>query len=365
LKTLLQIVPRVPGGIDGVGDYALTIAQKLREDFDCNTIFVTFRTSSATTAAGFQVLPLDRLLENSGAEFEHVLLHYVNYGYQKRGVPFRLLSILRELRKQHRGRMATVFHELYASGPPWTSAFWLRPVQIDLAKSVARLTDVCLVSSDNFRRELRRLEPHAEIHLHPIPSGIGEPELSAEQIADRDPHRWAIFGGTGLMERSLRSFKPIMLRIPASIAPRRLFLLGGEENSRTRASVVDLGIETIYQPRISAADASEILRTCSFAWLDYFHRADVETLVILKSSAFASLCAHAVITIMPHSGSPVVINGERMPGPFFIEKDRAEIPDEAARARIAGEIYACYQRQIASANLIERLAEIFALKERQ
>ena len=65
---------------------------------------------------------------------------------------------------------------------------------------------------------------------------------------------------------------------------------------------------------------------------------------------------------MPHSGSPVVINGERMPGPFFIERDRAEIPDAAARERIAGEVYGCYRRQIASENLIERLLEIFALK---
>ncbi|PYK31520.1 MAG: hypothetical protein DME57_03445 [Verrucomicrobia bacterium] len=362
MSTLLQIVPRVPGGIDGVGDYALTISRKLRDDFGCDTIFATFRTNSPTTTRGFQVLPLEGLLENAKAKFDRVLLHYVNYGYQKRGVPFRLLSILRALRRKHPGRMATVFHEIYASGPPWTSAFWLQPFQIDLAKSVARLTDVCLVSSDNFRRELIRLMPHAEIHLHPIPSGIGEPALPPEEIANRDPHRWAIFGGTGLTQRSLRSFRLMMSRIPDSIAPRELFLLGGEENPATRSSLVDLGIETTYRPCIAAGDASEILRTCSFAWLDYFHRPNVETLVILKSSAFASLCAHAVITVLPHSGSPVVINGERMPGPFYIEQDRAEIPDATARARIAGEIYACYRRQIASENLIERLVEIFALK---
>jgi hypothetical protein len=362
LRTLLQIVPKVPGGIDGVGDYALTIAQRVRDELGCDTIFTTFKTTSPINVAGFEILPLDRLLEVPAAKFDHVLLHYVNYGFQKRGVPFRLLSILRRLREQHRGRMATVFHELYASGPPWGSAFWLQPLQIDLAKSVARLTDVCLVSSDNFRRELRRLVPHAEIHLHPIPSGIGEPALLSDQIANRDPHRWAIFGGTGLSERSLRSFARIRSRIPDSIAPRNLFVLGGEENPATRALLVDLEIETTYRPRIAATEASEILRTCSFAWLDYFHRPDVETVVLLKSSAFASLCAHAVITVLPHRGSPIVVDGDRLPSPFFIEREQADVPDESARAKIAGEIYNWYGRHVASANLIERLAEIFALR---
>src|SRR5438067_5839174 len=117
LSTLLQIVPKVPGGIDGVGDYALNIAKKLREKFECDTVFATFKTSSAENASGFEILSLDRLL-NESRKYDHVLLHYVNYGFQKRGVPFRLLSILRQLRSWHRGRLVTIFHELNASGPP-------------------------------------------------------------------------------------------------------------------------------------------------------------------------------------------------------------------------------------------------------
>ena len=161
MSTLLQIVPKVPGGIDGVGDYALTIAKRLRDKFGCDTVFATFKTSSTENAAGFEVLSLDRLLAQLSRKYDHVLLHYVNYGFQKRGVPFRLLSILHELRRQHRGRLVTIFHELYASGPPWSSAFWLQPLQIHLAKSVGRLSDACIVSSDNFRRELKRMVPNA------------------------------------------------------------------------------------------------------------------------------------------------------------------------------------------------------------
>jgi hypothetical protein len=365
LSTLLQIVPKAPGGIDGVGDYALTIARKLREKFGCDTVFATFKTSSSENPGGFEVSPLDGLLERSIHKYDHVLLHYVNYGFQKRGIPFRLLSILRALRKQHRGKFVTVFHELYASGPPWKSAFWLRPLQIRLAKKVARLSDESIVSTGNFFSELKRMVPDARVQLHPVPSGLEEPSLSPNQIVDRDPHRWAIVGGTALAERSLRSFRRLVRRIPDSIAPRTLFVLGGNENPVARSLLVDLAIKSDYRPRIAAIGASEILRTCSFAWFDYFHRPDVETSVILKSSAFAAACAHAVIPVFPHRGSVISIGSDRLPGPFFVEPDRSEIPDAHGRAKTASDIYNWYQRHASSESLVQAIAKIFGLNGAQ
>jgi hypothetical protein len=366
LSTLLQIVPRVPGGLDGVGDYALTIAKKLRHQFGYETIFASKRVerepgSTSPSVAGFDVLSLDRLLDEPEQKYEHVLLHYVNYGFQKRGVPFRLLSILHQLRRQHHGKLVTIFHELYASGPPWRSAFWLQPLQIHLAKSVGRLSDACIVSSDNFRSELKRMVPEAHVELHPVPSGLGEPSLSPNQITDRNPRRWAIIGGTGLVERSLRSFRQLLPRIPDSIVPRKLLVLGGVDNPATRSLLGDLAVESDYRPRIAAADASEILNTCSFAWFNYFHRPDVETSVILKSSAFAAACAHGVIPVFPHRGSAISLDSDRLPGPFFVEPNRCEIPDARTRPEIAADIYAWYQRHVSSEHLVQGIAEIFGL----
>src|SRR4029077_2010567 len=189
LSTILQIVPRVPGGIDGVGDYALTLATNLRDKFGWATVFTAPDASSSTTIRNFEAQPLDHV-QDQLARFDHILLHYVNYGYQKRGVPFGLLSMLRRMRKHHRGKLLTIFHELYASGPPSSSAFWLQPLQIHLTRKVARLSDECIVSSGNFSSELKRLVPNARIHLHPTPSGLEEPSLSPQQIANRDPHQW-------------------------------------------------------------------------------------------------------------------------------------------------------------------------------
>jgi hypothetical protein len=366
LSTLLQIVPRFPGGIDGVGDYALTVAKKLNDQFGYETVFASKSLerepgSTSLSVAGFDVLFLDGLLDNADLKYDHVLLHYVNYGFQKRGIPFRLLSILQELRRQHHGKLVTIFHELYASGPPWSSAFWLQPLQIHLTKSAGRLSDACIVSSENFRSELKRMVPDAHVELHPVPSGLGEPSLSADQTTDRDPHQWAIWGGTALVERSLRSLGQLLPRIPDSIAPRKLFVLGGIDNPVTRSFLVDLAVESDYRPRIAAADASEILNTCSFAWFNYFHRPDVETSVILKSSAFAAACAHAVIPVFPHRGSAISLDGDRLPGPFFVEPDCAEIPDAQARPKIAADIYAWYQRHASSEHLVRGIAKALGL----
>ena len=358
LNRILQIVPRVPGGLDGVGDYALTVAAKLRRDTGFTTVFMTPELSSAMDVRGFQVLPLD---QQAGAEFDHVILQYVNYGYQKRGVPFGLLSTLRQMRREHGGRLVTVFHELYGSGPPWGSAFWLQPFQIHLTKSIARLSDESIVSSENFLSDLQRLVPDAKIRLHPTPSGLEEPSLSNQQIAGRDPHQWAIVGGTVLAERSLRSFARAFQFIPESIAPRALFVLGGSENASVRSLLNDIDVKSDYRPRIASAAASEILRTCSHLWIDYFHRPDVETSVALKSSAFAAACAHALVPIFPHSGTPILIGGDRLPGPFFVDSNGSNAPGAGDRPKVAEDIYLWYQRHASSDQLVRGIADALGL----
>lgn len=349
-------MPRVPGGLDGVGDYALNLAAKLRDKFGCITVFAAPNPSSATSIRGFEVLPLDRV-QDQAAKFDHVLLHYVNYGYQKRGVPFGLLSILRRMRRPDRRKLVTIFHELYASGPVLSSSFWLQPLQIHLTSSIGRLSDECIVSSESFLAELRRLVPRAGIHVHPTPSGLEEPSLSREQIASRDVHRWAIVGGTGLAERSLRSFADAIREIPDSIGPRTLLVLGGDDNSVVRALLADLPFQSEYHPRIAAPEASQLLRTCSFAWFNYFHRVDVETSVVLKSSAFAAACAHAVIPVFPHRGTMIAIAGDRLPGPFFVEADAQEIPSAEGRAKVGLDTYDWYQRHSASDCLTRGIAK--------
>jgi hypothetical protein len=358
LKKLLQIVPKTPGSFDGVGDYALTVARKLRELFRRETVFAARDWTGAANVDGFEIRPFQTRATSqlSGAEFDHVILHYVNYGYQARGIPFALVPIVREFRHDCPARLLTIFHELYASGPPWKSSFWLQPFQKRIAGALAQLSDACLLSSESMLRQLVKLAPRAEGIVHPVPSNFGEPDLSPDQFGERDPHRWTICGGAALIERSLKSFRGIMPRIPAEISPRELFVFGGNDSSTVRSLLLELGIQTDYRPRIASADASSILSASSFLWLDYFDRPDVPLEFILKSTAFAAACAHAVVPIFPHRSSEISIAADRLPGPFFVEPDFSELPPLADRAKVAARFYDWYQRHASSDQLARGIA---------
>ncbi len=357
---ILQIVPRPPGSHDGIGDYALTLAKQLMRHHTRKTVFAVAERSALSEVDGFEILsPLDSIsgehLRDRG--IEAMILHYVNYGYQQRGVPLSLPAALRKLRRACGGPFVTVFHELYASGPPWGSAFWLRPMQIRIARQIAEISASCFVSSETTRDQLRGIAPSARIAVHPVISNFGEPDLSPSQIADRDQHCWAICGGTHLVERSLLSFLRRVPSIPARFLPHDLFVIGGRENPIIRTTLDKITkIKCHYSPQVEVSFASGILSFCAFGWIDYFDRAGLPTTAILKSTAFAACCAHGVIPVFPEAGSGIALDGDRLPGPYYVAQDRAELPAESEREKTGHEIYSWYQRHAAS----ERLAAAIA-----
>jgi hypothetical protein len=349
-REIVQIVPHRPGTHDGVGDYALALAQKLRSEHERETIFAVAASSAGGSVENFRVLALQ-----SFAPAEppcDIILHYVNYGYQSRGVPFGLLAEITRLRSLCRGKLLTIFHELYAEAPPWKSAFWLRPFQKAIARKLAQRSDACLVSSDVMLRQLRRLQSRASIVEHPVVSTFGEPALDALQLQDRDPHKWVICGGTSLVERSLRSLIERRALIPNELAPRELFIIGGRDNPAVRSLLENCTqLAGQYLPEVDAATASAVLASCAFGWIDYFDRDDIPTAAILKSTAFAACCAHGVIPVFPHRGTVISSHGESLPGPYFVGTSEQHLPPPAERAGVSRQIYEWYQRRASSTHL--------------
>jgi len=350
--TIFQIIPRAALGRDGVGDYARTLATGLELDFGLKTTFVSaaegshlvFPGAGEPGRAGLDQCPM-------------IVLHYVNYGYSRRGVPLWLPPVLRRLKRASGARQFTVFHELHATGSWRQSAFWLRPLQIRIARTIAVMSDVALVSSEVARQQLKEFASEAHILVHPVFSNLGEPVLSPAEIAVRDPHRWVICGGTDLVEWSLRSFLPSANRIPERFAPRELFVIGGSDNAGVRHMLAaEKGIRTHYYPQVEARTASEILAACTFGWMDYFRHPNVPTPIILKSTAFAAYCAHGVIPVLPHSGSVIALGDDALPGPFFVAPSAQHLPGESERATSAQAIQSWYRRNASSRHLIMTVA---------
>lgn len=132
-----------------------------------------------------------------------VVLHYSGYGYGQRGLCFWLLDQLRSLRARHRSalQLVVVFHELYASGPPWRSAFWLTPAQAWLAARLARAADALWTNSEHHAQWLRQKVPaKVPLQMRPVFSNVGEPDR-LPAWTDRLPQA-VVFGSASTRQRA-------------------------------------------------------------------------------------------------------------------------------------------------------------------
>jgi hypothetical protein len=165
-----------------------------------------------------------------------------------------------------------------------------------------------------------------------------------------------------LIKRSLKSFRRSIEDIPDFFAPRELFVLGGSDDDTVRSEIAQIrGINCHYEPAIEADVASQILSSCSFGWIDYFHQPNVAAAVILKSGSFASYCAHGVIPVLPHAASEIAVAADRLPGPYCVTRGRSDLPAKSDRERISSEIYAWYGRHAHSEILARGIAEALRL----
>ncbi len=341
-SAVIQLVPKLLDNRDGVGTYAARLGEELAKTYGASSRFV----------AANDLSHLSNLAEGK------VILHYVNYGYQQRGLPFDLAAALQEFRRGRETRVVTIFHELYASGPIWRSAFWLKPLQRRIARSIARSSDAAVITSETALGQLHRLAPEISVSVQPVPSGFGEPVLGQSDIKAKDPHRWVICGGTALVEKSIESFSYIFSRVPEHFFPRELFVIGGRESIAVREKLNELrGVQWKYHPDVDAAVASDLLASAAFGWLDYFHHPSAPVDALLKSSVFAAFCAHGIVPVLPHRTGPLSLKGDSLPGPFFIHRRKVMLPLPEERAATGSKFYDWYHRHASLKALTEVIGE--------
>lgn len=301
------IVPRLPPEIDGVGDYALNLARQLRQDFDIETHFVVgYPTwAGATQIEGFPIAHVSvgsantllSLLPSDRQQPTTVLLHYVNYGYAKRGCPVWLVDGLQRWRSASVNRsVVTMFHEVYATGPPWASSFWLSPLQRNLAARLASLSDRCLTSTQSYAKLLHEISlgKQTQIPTLPVFSNIGEPE-QVSPLAERD-RRVVVFGSPS---NRLRVYRGSLAELELTCQ-----LLGIEEiwdvgpSTTLTLSTVN-GVPVVELGERSAAEISEFLLKSLAGFFDY------PCDYLAKSTIFAAYCAHGVLPVSSRRSLPV------------------------------------------------------------
>jgi hypothetical protein len=299
LPRITAIVPRLPPAVNGLGDYGLNLALQLRQDFGLVTDFIVGDPNwvGGTSIEGFAVkqvaaksaTALLDLLPNQSDFPAKVLLHYVGYGYAKRGCPVWLVEGLDYWKKAASNRcLATMFHEIYAFGPIWTSQFWTSPLQKKLATRLTFQSNLCFTSKQGYAEIIYQLSQgkHTKIPALPVFSTIGEPD-KITPLLER-PRRLVVFGNGGsrarVYQRSRlaleRTCRELEITEIVDIGPS----LGFEVEPVQGIPVISMGVK-------NAQEISSLLSNSLVGFFDY------PTEYLAKSTIFAAYCAHKVIPI--------------------------------------------------------------------
>jgi len=299
MHQLLQIVPRMAPGQDGVGDYGLTLARELRRRYALDTTFVGGAPNwqGASEVEGFRVLNasgqsgagLARLLKGLTSKGSTVMLNYVGPGYDRNSCPFWLLRGLKDWKMDRQQcRWITMFHELYSEGPPWTRSFWSNPVQRHIAAGIARISDVVVTSVGVMEKRLQEMVPvlRGRIDCVPVFSNVGETEDSLATV-HRKP--WlAVFGSAGWRTRAYREFGRNLEAVCDALGVEQLIDIGPPLDFSPELSVV-----VKMCGRLDAAEVAGWLRQCRFGFVTY------PSAWLGKSGIFAAYCAHGCIPLAP------------------------------------------------------------------
>ncbi|MGJ5627862.1 glycosyltransferase family 1 protein [Nostoc sp. CALU 1950] len=306
---VISIVPRLPPAIDGVGDYAMNLACQLRQDFNIQTHFVVGDTkwNGAAEIDSFPVRQVsDRspdtlltLLSNDCSS--PILLHYVGYGYAQRGCPIWLVDGLQRCKSLFPKRsLVTMFHEVYASGPPWASSFWLSALQKNLAARLAQMSDRSITSKQSYGELLYQLNPtkQTEITCLPVFSNIGEPEY-LPNLSERSP-RLVVFGSRNSRLQVYNQCLKALEETCQSLKIKEILDIGVP----TGLELSEIGEIPIIEKGVDKAE--EISKTLQDSIAGFLNFPPPEYLA--KSTIFAAYCAHRLIPCMVIS-SKVPIDG--------------------------------------------------------
>ena len=209
---LIHIASELPPTVGGVADYTTILSRRLVEVSDGTVEPVLMHAGNQPAEAIDVDFPVEDLsgqcsasalaqaIERLAAEADGravVLLEYSGYGYAKRGAPLWLMQGLRRVCGKDSMPLVAMFHEISASsGKPWTSTFWLSPLQTWIARRIAQYSAGLMTTHPTGAETLGQFAGEGTpVEVCPVFSNVGEPEVRPA-FDDRSPQA-VTFGGGG------------------------------------------------------------------------------------------------------------------------------------------------------------------------
>ncbi len=301
MSIIFTIVPRLPPSTCGVGDYALYLAQKLRQNFGIKTQFIVCdpNWSSQPEIDGFPILKLSapttsnlvRCLQEG--DCSQLFVHYVGYGYARWGCPDWLLKALSTWRaRSPKAQLITMFHELYAlpGNKPWKHNFWNSSSQKILTQQLIRLSDHRITSSQNYAETIDHFRSDSGLPtlFFPVFSTVGEPPL-IKPWADRSSQ--LVIFGQALTKR--RAYEERLAAIQSACEQFDI------QEIIDVGPATGLGLKTVGNipvreaGKCSIEEISTIFQNSKLGFLNY------NPDYLAKSTIFAAYCAYGLLPISP------------------------------------------------------------------
>jgi hypothetical protein len=299
---VVSIVPRLPPSIDGVGDYAIRLAQHLRQNFDIDTHFIVTDITSGIneTVDGFSISQVaahtpkafSTLLSESP-----VIVNYANYAFQKWGCPHWLLKGLQQWQRNFpTATLACMFHEVHNNsviGLPWKHHMWAVPFQKKIARDLSHLSDIVLTSNYQYLSKLsvnQGSDPSVS-RILPVVSTVGEP-VTVALLKERA--KSLVVFGQGRRIRAYRNSRHLLEQVCLALDIEKIIDIGSPidigSSKIGNASVIEMG-------NLSAQEVSDIFSRSLVGYIDYSHDP------LAKSSVFSSYCAYGLLPVSCHSTS--------------------------------------------------------------
>lgn len=277
------VVQLVAPGAGGVRDYADALAEQWnRLGLDSELLALT----QAQAAQQSLAERLQRRQSQRGSSCA-LLLHYSGYGFQRRGLCHWLAHEVEQarLRCGDSVRVTTMFHELFACGPPWRSAFWLASAQARIAARLARASHQVLTNTAQHARWLSdKAGKDKAIAVWPVFSNAGEPpERRAAAVRS---NQLIVFGSASTRRRALAQL-PRHAALLMKLGIRSVVEVGSGE----RAGMATSELAYRFVGRLDTAELGYALQQATFGLIDY------PPALLAKSGVFAAYAAHGNVVL--------------------------------------------------------------------
>lgn len=216
-----------------------------------------------------------------------VVLHFSGYGFQRRGLCLWLVREIESARRElgDQVRLVTMFHELFATGPLWGSAFWLSRVQAWIAMRIARASDALWTNTELHARWLRQqVDASIPIDVNPVFSNIGEPATVAP--SRERTRRLIVFGAPSTRSRALR----LLPRYANRLRSQGIIEVV-EVGSGSAFPWVEAVLPHRFVGRLGVDQVQELLQDSAYGLIDYPPK------YLGKSSVFAAYAVHGCVTL--------------------------------------------------------------------